>query len=74
MTRLSAFLTTTMLIVLAVPTVALADQKKASPNIYQNAAKGAHIPPVTLETRRVPTGGSTGPTVPPKPTQGNTHR
>jgi hypothetical protein len=49
-------------------------QKSASPKLYQNMAKGAHIPTVTLETKTAPTGGSTGPIAPPKPTQGNIHR
>jgi hypothetical protein len=45
-------------------------QKSVSPKLYQSTAKGAHIPTVTLETKTVPIGGSTGPTKLPLPTTG----
>jgi hypothetical protein len=65
-----------MIVALAVPNVAFADQKKPIKTTTTSGTithrKAGEQGGITLAAPKL--GGSTGPIVPPKPTQGNIHR
>jgi hypothetical protein len=59
---------------LALFNVAHADQKKPAPKTSDTPQETLSLDYGKISYKKGPTGRSTGPTVPPKPTQGNTHK
>jgi hypothetical protein len=76
MARWSAFLITAMVIAVAVPNVASADQKKPvkTTTTSSGSIKGDTTDQGHDKWNQSSPRGSTGPTVPPKPTQDNSHK